>query len=292
MKDPNVNLNIYGRTDVGRVRKNNEDAFIIADLMGAEPLFKTPSPLSLTVGPRGVLIAVSDGMGGAQAGEVASALTLHALYRGMPALEEAGANSALKNSVEAANKRVWQTARDTGRLGMGATLTAVLVHGRSAYVAEVGDSRAYLLRAGKILQLTRDQSVRQWLLDEGRLTPQEAESPRYKNTITQAMGTKPHVVAALSQFHLQKRDRLLLCSDGLTGKLSDANLQSIMMSNDELAVICSLLVETANERGGEDNITAVLVDIESDDLPVEAGEGRVSLETIQEYRAHEPREPS
>src|SRR5271157_3443022 len=125
MTSPNVALRVFGRSDIGRVRLKNEDAFVIADLMQSLPIHAMPEPIALQVDCRGVLLAVSDGIGGAQAGDVASAITLHCLRSEMPAGEGGSAEAALTASVEKANQRVWNTAANTGREGMGATLTAV-----------------------------------------------------------------------------------------------------------------------------------------------------------------------
>jgi serine/threonine protein phosphatase PrpC len=154
-----VELTVCGRTDLGRVRRNNEDAFLVADL--AAPCTEPPfgEMVSYPVGDRGILVAVADGMGGSKAGEVASTLALSALRRGTAeALASLGPDAALKAGVELANREVREAASVREREGMGATLAACLVPGASAYVAGVGDSRAYALRGGRLLQLTRDQS--------------------------------------------------------------------------------------------------------------------------------------
>jgi serine/threonine protein phosphatase PrpC len=226
---------------------------------------------------------VCDGMGGAQAGEVASALTLHCLRSEMPAGEGGTADAALTASVEKANQRVWQAAADPERKGMGATLTAVLIHGHRAYVAEVGDSRAYVLRGSRFAQLTRDQSYTQFHLDAGTLTREQAETSQYKNVILQSIGTKPSVVVALSHFTLRRGDRILLCSDGLSNKVTDDEMRSVLTATTSLDAACIQLIELANSRGGEDNITVVLAEMDGEGLPKLAGEERVSLETVQEF---------
>lgn len=210
MTTDGVGLEVYGRTDVGRVRANNEDAFVIADLMAPTWTHAMREPVELSVGARGVLLAVSDGMGGAQAGEVASALTLHALRRGMVTVEASGAEAALTASVERANQKVWDAGTASGQKGMGATLTAVLLHGKRAYVAEVGDSRAYVLRGSRLIRLTHDQSCAQLMLDAGALTREEAETFQYKNMVLQAIGVKPHVIVALNRFTLRRGDKVLV----------------------------------------------------------------------------------
>jgi serine/threonine protein phosphatase PrpC len=283
MAGPGVTLRVFGRTDIGRVRKNNEDAFVVADLMQAQALHALDQPTTLNVDVRGVLLAVSDGMGGAQAGEVASAMTLHCLRAEMPAGEGGTAEAALTASVEKANQTVYQTAAETGRKGMGATLTAVLIHGIRAYVAEVGDSRAYVLRRSRFCQVTHDQSYAQLLVDAGTLTREQAETFHYKNVIMQAIGTKPNVVVALNRFTLRQGDRILLCSDGLTRKVSDEEIHGILQASPSLDLACSQLIELANARGGEDNITVVLADMAGEGLPALTDEERISLETVQAF---------
>jgi serine/threonine protein phosphatase PrpC len=283
MKSEGIRLEVYGRTDVGRVRHHNEDAFVIADLLAPNGIHATAQPLELEVGARGVLLAVSDGMGGAQAGEVASALALHSLRRGMSTVETDSAEAALTASVEQANRRVWDAAGDADRKGMGATLTVAFIHGTRAYIAEVGDSRAYVLRGNSLIQLTRDQSCVQTMIDAGTLTREEAETFQYKNVILQAIGTKPSVIVALNRFTLRRGDRILLCSDGLTGMIKDDEIRAAIAAGSSLDGACTKLVALANARGGEDNITVVLAEMGGDGLPAFEGEERVSLETVQAF---------
>jgi serine/threonine protein phosphatase PrpC len=278
-----VSLKAFGRSDVGRVRESNEDAFVVDDLTLSQPLHAMDHPVAINVGARGILLAVSDGMGGAQAGEVASALTLCSLRRGMTTGQESSAEAALQASVEQANQRVFQAASDPGHKGMGATITAVLICGNRAYIAEVGDSRAYVLRRNRFLQVTHDQSYVQLLIDEGALTREQAETFPYKNIIAQAIGTKPSVVVALSRFTLRQKDRILLCSDGLSGKVNDADMQSIIAGAPTLDAACKALIDAANAHGGDDNITVVLAEIDGEELPESNSDGRISLEKIQEF---------
>jgi serine/threonine protein phosphatase PrpC len=280
-----VAMKVFGRSDVGRVRDENQDAFVIADLMQSDPIHEMPVATSLEAGPRGILLAVSDGMGGRQAGEVASALTLHALRRGLSTVTANSAEEALVACVERANTKVWDAASADNRQGMGATITAVLVHGQRAYVAEVGDSRAYVVRGRRLVQLTHDQSCVQLLLDKGTLTREEAENFPYRNIILQAIGAKPSVVVALNRFTLRQGDRLLLCSDGLTGKLDERELLSVVSSAGSLEAACGGLINLANARGGEDNVTVVLAELGGEGLPALTGSDRISLETVQAFEA-------
>jgi PPM family protein phosphatase len=278
-----VSIRVFGRSDIGLVRKNNEDTFVIADLMVDMPIHALSQPIELQIDVRGVLLAVADGMGGEQAGEVASALALHSLRLELPEREGATVEAALTAGVQRANQSVWQVAVDKGLKGMGATLTAVLFHGNRAYVAEVGDSRAYVLRGSSLAQLTRDQSYAQALLDAGAITREQAEAFQYKHVILQAVGTKPSLVVAMNHFSLRRGDRILLCSDGLTGKVNDEEIRNALMTIATLDAACASLIDLANARGGEDNVTVVVAEANGDGLPELTGEERVSLETVREF---------
>jgi serine/threonine protein phosphatase PrpC len=261
-----LKLHVFGMTDVGRVRQKNEDAFVVANLTTSERVHSMIAAATIDVDERGVLIAVSDGMGGAQAGEVASTLALQSLRLGMGAAATDGAGAALEASVEGANRNVWDFARATGQDGMGATLTAMLIHDRYAYIAEIGDSRAYLLREDRFTQITRDQSVVQRLVDEGALTPEEAQRSDQKNVILQAIGLGPKVKVDMSRVELGQHDRILLCSDGLSNKLPDDDMH-VILKGAKPDEVCRMLVDTANARGGEDNITAVVLDVTGEEAP-------------------------
>ena len=275
-----LELTVFGMTDPGRVRATNEDAFVVADLTSMERVHSMARSAALSAGERGILIAVSDGMGGAQAGEVASTIALHSLRVGMGQGSPTSAGAALQSSVEGANKSVWDFAHASGKQGMGATLTALLVHDLYAYIAEIGDSRAYLLRGDRFVQLTRDQSLVQQLVDRGVLTPEQADQSEHKNIILQAIGIRPDVAVVMSRVQLRRGDRLLLCSDGLSNKVPDADLSAIL-KHATLESVCTTLVETANARGGEDNITAVVLEVSGGDAPVASARERISVDTIQ-----------
>src|SRR5262245_15124247 len=175
-------------TDVGRARTHNEDAYSITDLASGIQHPAVGTAQTLDVQDRGVLLALSDGMGGAQAGEVASALVLASLQEAMANDARGPIAEQLEEAVQRANKSVFQAARAVNMQGMGATLTAVFVRGTEAYIAEVGDSRAYLLRNGRLRQITRDQSLVQLMVDQGVLDAAEARKAPGKNVILQAMG--------------------------------------------------------------------------------------------------------
>src|ERR1700722_12252972 len=179
-----IRLTVCAATDVGLVRKTNEDAVVIADLTAD----KTNGAVftRVAVGERGVLLAVSDGMGGHNAGEVASKIVVDSLRRTM-ASSPAPIEALVETAVKTANTEVWQASHLPGQERMGATLTALLLRGGTAHIAEVGDSRAYLLRGGSLVQVTHDQSYVQTLVDSGAIKPEEEDSQPLKNLILQAM---------------------------------------------------------------------------------------------------------
>src|SRR5581483_6667618 len=223
-----LSLVVWGQTNVGIVRGNNEDAFVVADLKTGhkavpDTLFVTP------VSRVGVLLAVSDGMGGASAGEVASQLVVDALEYELSASRDEVVQHALKDAVEKANQLVWETSRQQDLKGMGATLVAIVISGTDAHVASVGDSRVYLIRGTAIWQVTKDQSYVEMLVDSGAMTREQAEQSRFRNVILQAMGQSPEINVAQDKIELQSGDVLLLCSDGLSGKVrSEEMCQSVL----------------------------------------------------------------
>jgi serine/threonine protein phosphatase PrpC len=282
-----LRITVYGQTDVGLVRPNNEDAFVIADLTH-DRVVEAQRLARFEIGEAGVLLAVSDGMGGHKAGEVASAIVVDSLRRAL--MSRAGSATRdevlVEQATKQANREVWEAAHEAGRERMGATLTGVLVRGTMAHIAEVGDSRAYLLRNGAIEQVTRDQSFVQQLIDKGAMPEAEAEQSPFSNVILQAMGLRPDVKVALGRLGLRRRDCLILCSDGLSKKVSPEDMRAIVLGSPHLDAACGSLVETAKKRGGEDNITVIAAGV-SGDLP-QAGPGETigdTLQILQEFDA-------
>lgn len=274
----------FGQTDTGLVRAHNEDAFLIADLIGGD---LGASVGRFEVGKRGILLAVSDGMGGHKAGEVASALVLQSLERSMAADEvRAAPDSLMEKAATQANKAVWDAAHHPGREEMGATLTAIFIHDKTAYVANVGDSRAYLLRNGVLKQISHDQSYVQLLLDAGAITPEEAKQSQVRNVILQAMGLKPDVKVALGRLELRQRDCFLLCSDGLSNKVEDDELRELVLTSSTVQEAAGRMVELAKKRGGEDNITVIVAGVGGDLQPLVPGEAiATTWRVLQEFDA-------
>ncbi|MEN3334157.1 MAG: family protein phosphatase [Blastocatellia bacterium] len=262
----NIQVSVYAGTDIGMHRSGNEDAFLVADLttgtVGLGPEMST-HPL----GERGSLLIVSDGMGGAAAGEVASELAVtmirETLMESPPDLDAA---MRLRLATETANERIWNEAQANPELnGMGATVTAVIAQSGLVYIAQVGDSRAYLIRGRQIKQLTKDQSFAQMLIDAGAIQPEQAASIP-QNVIMQALGTRPDVKVAMTTIWLCRNDCLLLCSDGLSNKLGPAEMKQIAEQTPDLKTACRAMINVANERGGEDNITVVLARFDGEGL--------------------------
>jgi serine/threonine protein phosphatase PrpC len=241
---------------------------------------------TVDVGAKGVLLALSDGMGGHQAGEVASALVLESLGAELAQDIEGPIHRQLEEAVHRANRKVHEAAKTAERHGMGATLIAVFIRGTEAYIAEVGDSRGYLLRNGRLRQMTRDQSMVQLLVEQGVLSREDARRAPGKNVILQAVGLAPDVRVAIGRLELRRGDRLMLCSDGVSNQLTDDELRQIMTDSAPREA-CETIIALANERGGEDNETVIVADVLGEDLdePVEFETVTSTFEILQAFEA-------
>ncbi|RMH39556.1 MAG: serine/threonine-protein phosphatase [Deltaproteobacteria bacterium] len=274
-----ITVALYGRTDVGIVRTSNEDHFAVADLDGdARPTAggDVAGPVTVAVRERGPLVVVCDGMGGAAAGEVASALAVEVVVDRMREAPRAADRQELarhlRRAVRAANRAVFDKSHSHWKLrGMGTTLSAVAMFGGELVLAQVGDSRAYLFRNGALVQITRDQSVVAALLQAGRITPDEADRFAASNIILQALGVQEDVDVALSLAPLRRGDRLLVCSDGLHGPVDDDEIAEVLAAHADPRAAADALIERARDAGGPDNITAVVADFAGEGLPAPAG---------------------
>jgi PPM family protein phosphatase len=242
-------------TDVGRMRKNNEDSYL-----SSQPV-----------------AAVADGMGGHSAGEVASAIAIEELdaLRGRgPWENETAATDDLKQAILRANRRIREMAASDRKLnGMGTTLVALLEDGDMVHVANIGDSRGYLLRQGELSQVTVDHSLVQELVDDGRLSPEDAERHPQRSVITRALGIDREVEFDLFTYKLQVGDRLLLCSDGLSDVVEPAQIRKVLLRVRNAQRAARELVGVANEQGGPDNITVIVVDAVDEATDLAAGDG-------------------
>ncbi|MEX2180511.1 MAG: Stp1/IreP family PP2C-type Ser/Thr phosphatase [Gemmatimonadaceae bacterium] len=270
-------VHVFGRTDVGRTRDHNEDTFAVADLTTFNATLQ-PEVRTHTVGNRGSLFAVADGMGGAAAGEIASAMAmdvilteLDARWRSAPTEDSETFVSALRAATEAANAKIHAyAASHPENRGMGTTATVAGLLGDTLYLSQIGDSRAYIVRDGVASQITKDQSLMQKLVEAGELTVEEAEVSERRNIILQALGPEPTIKVDLTTQQVKRGDVLILCSDGLSGQVRASEIAEVVNGESDLVQICKKLIDLANEAGGPDNITVVAVRFEGPGL-VESG---------------------
>jgi serine/threonine protein phosphatase PrpC len=247
-----MELRVAACSDRGKVRDRNEDAF------AADP----PPPGRAAT--HGRLFLVADGMGGHEAGEVASALARDTVMRDYYAAPFGATDDplpALREALRAANRAIRERqAREPGERDMGTTCTALAVRGASFWIAHIGDSRAYRWRAGRLQQLTRDHNWAEELLAAGRIDPTEAAHHMGRHMITRALGIDPEAqVDLLPGKPLEPADRLLLCSDGLSGVVGEEEIAAILATPDPESAVASL-VAAANQADGPDNITVVLIE--------------------------------
>lgn len=269
-------LRVFGRTDVGQVREHNEDNFIVLNLAtkvrGIREENRTP-----TVEGDGLVLGVCDGMGGAAAGEVASQMAVDLIHEqlstGGPMVDRDDLARRLVLAIEYAGARIFQEARsDRSRRGMGTTATIAALRDSRLFVGQVGDSRAYLLRGGKLVQLTRDQSLVNQLIEAGQLTEEEAETFEHNNIILQALGTAETVQVDLTYCDVRRGDVLLMCSDGLSGMIRGDDILEVLTRAQEPIDACRELTDRANAAGGHDNITVVVARFEDGFEQVAAGD--------------------
>lgn len=256
------------RTDLGRQRENNEDKF---------DFFLPGDAARLAL--RGRLWAVADGMGGHAAGQIASEVALKTLVRSY--FDPSGPSdteAALRAALSDANALIFHAAQKfPNKSGMGTTAVAVVVKNNTLFVAHIGDSRAYLLREGEpIKQITTDHSWVEEQVRRGALSRAEAEASPYRNYILRSVGVEAQVEADVSAHVMEAGDRVLLCSDGLTGHLSDEVLATLIGGADSLSEAVMDLVDAANEAGGKDNITALLLHVKSVEPMVSPVEGSIA----------------
>jgi serine/threonine protein phosphatase PrpC len=291
-------VEIHATSHIGRVRKGNEDNFLVLNISDAKRWTGSQDDSEFVIESQvfeiddnGVVIAVSDGMGGALAGEVASTMAVETVSEKLldqdidetlePAAYDHFLISKLYEATLYANYLIHNQGRtDPQFQGMGATFTGIGVTPTAADIIQVGDSRAYLVRNGKIYQITKDQSLVQQLIDAQQISEAEAETHTLKNVILQALGAQNEIYPVSARVEPHKDDVFLLCSDGLSNKVTAGSMQRIVVDNfEKLENACVELVREANENGGEDNITVVLAKFTGDGLPV-AETDEVKLEII------------
>ena len=295
-------VELHAKSDVGRVRRGNEDNFLVLDLtndrtwIGSDEKEGPTDFQKFELGQKGLVLVVSDGMGGALAGDVASRMAVDSVREMLlgddpdgGCDEDAPLVECLKNATVYANLAIHLRSQEDARCaGMGATFTGAAVKDHYLDLVQVGDSRAYIIRKEQIRLATKDQSLVQQLVDVGQISEAEAETHMFRNVILQALGAQSEVTPATGRLALRRGDILLLCSDGLSGKLKAEDIQQIVTSNGDLHVACGALIDLANERGGEDNITVVLARFLGDDLE-EPVSDRITIElpTLEEDKTLE-----
>lgn len=267
----------YGRTDVGLIREHNEDNFMIANLSDPSGPLPGEEEISGVVSERGVALAVCDGMGGAAAGEVASHMAVDTLFEVLrgenPPEDRETFAHRLVEAIEEAGARIFTAAKnDRTRRGMGTTATVAGLVDKVLFVGQVGDSRCYILRHGRLSLITKDQSLVNQLIEAGQLTEDEAHAFEHSNIILQALGTTEQVAVDLTFVELRRGDRVLLCSDGLAGLVDDEIIREKMACIGPLPELTDRLIGLANSAGGHDNVTCIVADFDGDALdPPEEG---------------------
>lgn len=296
----------HATSHIGRVRKGNEDNYLLLHISDSKVWMSSQEPdefviesQKFEIDENGIVLAVSDGMGGALAGEVASKMAVETISQKF--LEEVDpektispnnlSDSLVEKLYEAtvyANYLIHQQGRsDPQYNGMGATFTGVGITPEAVDLVQVGDSRAYLVRNRRIFQITKDQSLVQQLIDAGQIQPEEAETHTLKNVILQALGAQNEIYPVPARLTAQRDDILLLCSDGLSNKIGGEDIQKIVSENlEHLELAAAELVKQANERGGEDNITLVLAKITGGELP-EPDDENVNVEFLDFGNIHD-----
>ncbi len=298
-------VEIHATSHIGRVRKGNEDNYLLFHISDSKTWMSSQEPdefiiesQRFTIDDDGIILAVSDGMGGALAGEVASKMAVETVSQQFldsdpertitPDILDESLVGKLYQATLYANHLIHEQGRtDPQFQGMGATFTGIGITPETVDIVQVGDSRAYLVRGEQIYQITKDQSLVQQLIDAGQLQESEAESHALKNVILQALGAQNEIYPVAARLTPRRGDILLLCSDGLSNKVNGTDMQKIISSySEKLGQACAELIKEANERGGEDNITLIIARLLGDDLP-EPTENEIKLELLDFGNIHD-----
>lgn len=302
-------VEVHATSHIGRVRKGNEDNYLVLHISGSKSWTSSQEAdefivesQKIEIDDKGIVLAVSDGMGGALAGEVASKMAVATVSEQFldedldktTSLPDNIGNSLLEKLYDAtvyANHLIHRQGHSNPQYnGMGATFTGIGISHKAVNLIQVGDSRAYLIRGGKIQQVTKDQSLVQQLIDAKEITPEEAETHTLKNVILQALGAQSDIYPVPARLIPKRGDILLLCSDGLSNKIGNADMQKIILNNlNQMHLACAELVKLANERGGEDNITLILAKLSGTDLPEPNGE-EIEMEVFDFGNIHDTAE--
>lgn len=275
-----MQVELYALSDVGRKRKNNEDNFLLLDLTARHYWIGTQGPnlppqLERIADCRnGVVLIAADGLGGEAGGEVASRLAVETVCNFLADITDASQvelGAYLRDAAIHASQMVRRQGREMGYYKLGSTLTGAALSNGMLWFVQVGDSRGYVLRDGKLRQMTKDQTLVQQLVDIGQISAAEAEKHPYKHVLIQALGTENGVHPQVVPVELRRGDTILLCSDGLSGKVTEDDISYLLQHSPTPASACQQLIDTANANGGDDNITVVVARCFGADLPVSDG---------------------
>lgn len=302
-----LKLEVHATSHVGRIRKGNEDNYLVLRLSDAQKWTSRQDAgdaviesQEFEVDDEGIILAVSDGMGGALAGEVASKMAVETVGETLTDADPDKTVSPddfgdslvgrLYDSIVYANHKIHQKGREPEFQGMGATFTGVGITNGAVDLVQIGDSRTYLIRNEKIYQVTKDQSLVQQLIDSGQISPEEAETHALKNVILQALGAQNEIYPVAARLIPQRDDILIICSDGLSNKIDGVDMQEIVFEHiDDLQQAAAKLVDVANERGGEDNITLIIARLTGSSLE-EPTDEEIRLEAISPESIHDTAE--
>src|SRR5215471_15428592 len=266
-----IQIEVFGKTDVGLVREHNEDNFLVADVTASVRSSDLAEPLKLPLGEKGAVLLVCDGMGGAAAGEVASQMAVDSIFDALSAADPQprdGFARLLRRAVERANEKIFIQSRDNqSERGMGTTCTVAGLVDETLVIGQIGDSRCYVLRDGRLAQVTKDQSLAWQLIEAGAMTAEEAKAFEHANIILQALGVQERVEVVLSQVDLRQGDVIVLCSDGLHGPVGDDEMLDMLQREPDLQKAAEGLIQKALDRDGPDNITVVLARFGGSALP-------------------------
>jgi serine/threonine protein phosphatase PrpC len=254
---------VSGRTDIGKCRSINEDGFVITSIPSDEA-----EVAENDIAEERVLLVVADGSGGSEAGSLACELIQDYLLQELKA-EWRGENSieALRIAIERSNSHLYKRNQENHNHNYFAAITAVLIEGEMASIAQVGDTRAYLMRDEQLVQVTIDQTMVYQLLQKGILTKEQEKSFSYSTVVLQVLGCVPEITVALTQVRLRQNDQLLLCSDGLWRKVSQDEIKEILSSDCSVAEACEKMIKSALKKGTEDNVTVVIAEAPGKALP-------------------------
>lgn len=274
-------LEVFARTEVGCARERNEDAFLVYDIATDDSGITVDQRIR-ELRPPGIVIAVCDGMGGAAAGDVAAMMASDGLRRAASGsgIQQAGdAERMLLTAVTDSNQAIADyTKLHPDKRGMGTTMTAAVALGQALVIVQVGDSRAYLRRGRTLQQLTMDQNVVGQMVAAGKLRPEDARNYKQRNVLLEAIGVQERVGPDIVHAEVRAGDVLLLCSDGLTGPLTDRQILDVMLKHEDPVRCCRALTESACAHGGPDNVTVAVARFVGSDLPLPQGREPIRFE--------------